>query len=181
MIKNKSRFAILGILNLQPSSGYDIKKYCDTVISSIWNENFGHIYPTLKALVDERCIRQVEGEKESRKIKYEITEAGRMEFLTWLQEETQMQPVRSEFMLKFLFSSSIPKEKVVVMLNQYKQRQEAELNKYLALENELEKGITEITGDRVRYLRATLRRGILTARASIEWCEETIHEFDSMN
>ena len=46
MIKNKSRFAILGILNIQPSSGYDIKKYCDTVISGIWNENFGHIYPT---------------------------------------------------------------------------------------------------------------------------------------
>ncbi len=181
MIKNKSRFAILGILNIQPSSGYDIKKYCDTVISGIWNENFGHIYPTLKSLVDERCIRQVEGEKESRKIKYEITEEGRTELLNWLQEETLMQPVRSEFMLKFLFSSSIPKEKVIVMLNQYKQRQEAELNKYLALENELEKGISEIEGERVRYIRATLRRGIFTAKASIAWCEETILEFSSEN
>ncbi len=181
MIKNKSRFAILGILNLQPSSGYDIKKYCDTVISGIWNENFGHIYPTLKTLVDEGCIRQMEGEKESRKIKYEITEEGKLELLTWLQEETQMQPVRSEFMLKFLFSSSIPKEKVIVMLNQYKQRQEAELNKYIALEDELKKEITEITGDRIRYLRATLRRGIFSARATIAWCEETILEFESAN
>ena len=181
MIKNKSRFAILCILNIQPSSGYDIKKYCDTVISGIWNENFGHIYPTLKSLENEKCIRQVEGEKESRKIKYEITEEGKMELLNWLQEETLMQPVRSEFMLKFLFSSSIPKEKVIVMLNQYKQRQEAELNKYLALENELEKGITEIAGDRVRYLRATLRRGIYTTKASIAWCEETILEFSSEN
>ena len=132
-------------------------------------------------MVDEKCIRQVEGEKESRKIKYEITEEGKMELLNWLQEETLMQPVRSEFMLKFLFSSSIPKEKVIVMLNQYKQRQEVELNKYLALENELEKGITEIAGDRVRYLRATLRRGIYTTKASIAWCEETILEFCSEN
>lgn len=177
MMKNKSRYAILGILNISPSTGYDIKKYCDTIISGIWHENFGHIYPTLKVLEQEGCIRQIPEEKESRKIKYEITNEGKYELLNWLQEETLMQPVRSEFMLKFLFSSQLPVGKVIEMLNHYKKLQEEKLNEYRNFEKELEDGIPEISAERIRFLRATLRRGILTSQASIKWCEETMLEF----
>jgi PadR family transcriptional regulator, regulatory protein AphA len=181
MIKNKSRYAILGILNISPSTGYDIKKYCDTIISGIWHENFGHIYPTLKVLEQEGCIRKISEEKESRKIKYEITDEGKYELLNWLQEETLMQPVRSEFMLKFLFSNQIPLEKVIEMLNHYKKRQEEELIKYKYMEKGLEGGIPEISTERSRFLKATIRRGILTSQASIEWCEETMLEFEKTN
>ncbi|WMJ89110.1 PadR family transcriptional regulator [Anaerocolumna sp. MB42-C2] len=176
MMKNKSRYAILGILNISPSTGYDIKKYCDTVISGIWHENFGHIYPTLKVLEQEGCIRQLSEDKESRKIKYEITNEGREELFGWLSEDTLIQPVRSEFMLKFLFSSQLPPENVIEMLNQYKQRMEDELNKYIGYEHELLQGIPDISAERARFLKATLRRGILTSKASIEWCQETISE-----
>lgn len=48
--KNKSMYAILGILNLSPSTCYDIKKYSDNVLSGFWNENFGYIYPTFKGI-----------------------------------------------------------------------------------------------------------------------------------
>ncbi len=178
MTKNKSRYAILGILNISPSTGYDIKKYCDTVISGFWNENFGHIYPTLKVLEKEGCIRQISEEKVSKKIKYEITDEGKYELMNWLQEETLMQPVRSEFMLKFLFSSQIPVGKVIEMLKHYKKRQEEELNRYKDMEKVLEDGIHEISAERARFLRATLRRGILTSQASIKWCEETMLEFE---
>jgi len=41
------------------------------------------------------------------------------------------------------------------------------------LEKELEDGIPEISAERARFLKATLRRGILTSRASIKWCDET--------
>lgn len=178
MMKNKSRYAILGILNISPSTGYDIKKYCDTIISGFWHENFGHIYPTLKVLEQEGCIRQISEDKESRKIRYEITEEGKYELMNWLQEATLMQPVRSEFMLKFLFSSQIPVEKAIEMLNHYKKRQEEELFKYKGLEKELEDGILKISSERARFLKATLRRGVLTSQASIKWCEETILEFE---
>ena len=178
-MKNKSRYAILGILNIAPSTGYDIKKYCDTVISGIWSENFGHIYPTLKGLEQDGCIRQVTGEQESRKIRYEITEAGKRELLNWLQEETLMQPVRSEFMLKFLFSSQLPVDRAVEMLRHYKEQQQQEYMKFRELEQQLADGIAEISPDRVRFLRAVVRRGILTSRASIAWCEETVLELES--
>ena len=63
------------------------------------------------------------------------------------------------------------------MLNQYKNRQKKELHKYQELEKELNNGISEITEERARFLKATIRRGIYTAQASIKWCEETMLEF----
>ncbi|MDF2869325.1 MAG: hypothetical protein K0R05_900 [Anaerocolumna sp.] len=59
-IKNKTRYAILGILSIHSGTGYDIKKYCDTVISNFWNENFGHIYPVLNQLLSEGLIQTEE-------------------------------------------------------------------------------------------------------------------------
>ena len=71
-----------------------------------------------------------------------------------------MQPVRSEFMFKFLFSSLIPEEKVIEMLNSYKKQQD-ELNKYKGLEKDLEAGIAETSSERTRFWKATLGREIL--------------------
>ena len=178
-IKNKSRYAILGILNIAPGSGYDIKKYCDTVISNIWNENYGHIYPTLKALEEEGVIVQLPRNEEERKNRYEITEKGRQELMNWLQEETISQPVRSEFMLKFLFSNNLPKEKVIQILSDYRENQYIKLQESRRMLDDLQQGIKEIFSDREKYLRATLRRGILNLESSILWCDETIQEFIS--
>ncbi|MDW7658830.1 MAG: PadR family transcriptional regulator [Bacillota bacterium] len=177
MKQNKSRYAILGVLNIAPATGYDIKKYYDTVISGIWNENYGAIYPTLKTMQKEGCIKKICDETETRKNRYEITSQGRAELMKWMQEETPAQPVRSEFMLKFLFSSTLPVETIITMLNQYLNWHEMELDKYRKFEENLSKGISEITDERARFLRATFRRGILAAEASVAWCKETIQEF----
>lgn len=178
-IKNKSRYAILGILNIASASGYDIKKYCDTVISGIWNENFGHIYPTLKGLEQDGMIYKLSNEEESRKVLYGITQQGKEELMTWLQEETLPQPVRSEFMLKFLFSNQLPKDRVIEMLKEYEKLMEEKLALYLQHEKDLDKGVKEISSERLIYLRATLRKGIIAYQGTIQWCQETLDEFDN--
>lgn len=173
-LKNKSLYAILGILNVSPGTGYDIKKYCDTVLSGFWNENFGHIYPTLKKMLAEELVEIVANETNEKKIMYQITPKGRMELEIWLVEETQLQPMRSEFMLKLLFSSDQPKEHIIKMLEDYKQIHVNKREKYLAMQNDLKKGIEEISKDRALFFNAILRRGILSCEATICWCNETI-------
>lgn len=175
-LKNKSMYAILGILNISQSSGYDIKKYCDTVLSGFWNENFGHIYPTLKNMQEEGLIDAVPNEKAEKKIHYKITQSGKQELEKWLLEETQLQPVRSEFMLKLLFSTELPKERIFEMLNAYKAVHEKKLAKYQSMKTDLENSATEISNERTRYVKAILRSGILSCEAVILWCDETIEE-----
>lgn len=179
-LKNKSMYAILGILNLSPCTGYDIKKYSDKVLSGFWNENFGHIYPTLKRMREEGMIEVVFKEKNEKKVQYGITEKGKQEFETWLLEETMQQPVRSEFMLKLLFSSSQPRENVLQMLEHYKELHEKNREKYLEMQRNLEQGIQEISKERVCFFKAVLRRGLLSNEAVIQWCDETIEELKSV-
>lgn len=176
MLKNKSMYAILGILSLSPSTGYDIKKYSDRVLSGFWNENFGHIYPTLKKMLEDGMIEIVSSEKNEKKVRYGITEKGKHALEEWLSEETMPQPVRSEFMLKLLFSSSQPRENVIQMLENYKALHEKNIEKYLGIQKDLEQGIKEISKERVIFFKAILRRGIITNEAIIDWCNETIEE-----
>lgn len=175
-LKNKSMYAILGILNISPSTGYDIKKYSDKVLSGFWNENFGHIYPTLKMMLKDGMIEIVFREKNEKKVRYGITEKGKQELETWLLEETMQQPIRSEFMLKLLFSSSQPRENVIRMLENYKELHEKNLEKYLGMQKDLEQGIQEISKERVRFIKAVIRKGIISSEAVTHWCDETIDE-----
>lgn len=168
-------YAILGILNLSPSTGYDIKKYSDKVLSGFWNENFGHIYPTLKMLLKEEMIEPIL-EDQSKKNIYRITKKGKHELEAWLLEETYLQPIRSEFMLKLLFSSDQPKENIIKMLTEYRELYEKKVEKYIELQKNMEKGIKEITKERELFLKAVLRRGIISDKAVIAWCDETIEE-----
>ncbi len=175
-LKNKSMYAILGILNLSPCTGYDIKKYSDKVLSGFWNENFGHIYPTLKMMLDAGMIEIVFREKNEKKVRYGITEKGKQELDTWLLEETMQQPIRSEFMLKLLFSSSQPRKHVLRMLENYKELHQKNIKKYLEMQKDLEQGIQEISKDRSCLIKAILRKGIISSEAVIYWCDETLEE-----
>jgi len=173
-LKNKSMYAILGILNISPGTGYDIKKYSDQVLTGFWNENFGHIYPTLKKLLESGMIKTVSQEENDKKKLYKITEKGKRELRLWLLEDTMAQPVRSEFMLKIMFSSSLPPENVIHMLNTYKDSHKNNLKKYTQMQKELEQGIRGISKERYLYINAVLRRGILSDAAVVQWCDETI-------
>lgn len=175
-LKNRSMYAILGILSLSPSTGYDIKKYSDSVLASFWNENFGHIYPTLKTMLGEGMIEIVDRAASTKKIRYGITEKGRREFGVWLAEDTEQQPIRSEFLLKLLFSSSQPRESVVATLQAHRARHTAQIAAYQGMQSKLAQGIPEVSRERSVFLNAVLRRGILSSEAVVQWCDETIAE-----
>lgn len=172
--KNKTMYAILGILSIGPGSGYDIKKYCDTIISNFWNENFGHIYPVLNRMAEEGFIKTVDNNASLRKKEYEITEKGKEEFLNWLLEPVTYQPIRSEFFLKFTFSSHLPKDNILTMLQEYKERHQLKLKQYEEMEKYFEQQEKDILPEREIFLYAPLHHGVLTARATIAWCDEII-------
>jgi DNA-binding PadR family transcriptional regulator len=110
-IKNKTRYAILGVLSIKPCSGYDIKKFCDKTISHFWNENFGHIYPILKKMLAEKLICLKESSVNDRRKQYLITEEGKLAFREWLVQAPQIPSPRSELLLKLSFGNYMPPDK----------------------------------------------------------------------
>lgn len=180
-IKNKTKYAILGVLCMKPCSGYDIKKFCDKTISHFWNENFGHIYPVLKQLLEEQLICPSAPEIEDRRKIYYITEEGKQEFYAWLIEPTQLQPPRSELMLKLSFGNHIPKEKVYEMLQEVKERNSYNLEQYKVMEVNYKNNEAARNDPAYPYWLAPLRLGILNAETTIRWCDETIQLLKDFN
>ncbi len=173
-LKNKTQYAILGVLSLISGSGYDIKKFCDKTIAHFWNENYGHIYPVLAQLLKEHLIRMDDTEKDARRKAYSITEKGREVFCNWLMESVEPQPQRSELLLKLSFGSNIPKEKVIQMLEEVRQRYKSRLEQYRALENPYINDSEALKQPEYPYWLASLRYGISAAEAALKWSEETI-------
>jgi len=173
---NKTKYALLGVLNLMSGSGYDIKKFCDSSIGFFWNENYGHIYPVLQKMEAEELVtkrvEQTEG-KPSKNI-YTITKNGREELEQWLKLPIETEPVRSELLLKIFMSRNIPVRYIIKNIQQIKEDCEKELLQYLNIENLLDTNNKEIDRKSFVLCTITLRNGKQGTEAKIKWCEETI-------
>ncbi len=180
---NKTRYAILGVLSIEPCSGYDIKKNCDKGISYFWNENFGHIYPVLKKMEKDGAITRKVEQNDGRPPRnvYFITDKGREELTNWLISPTTHTPQRLELLLKLTFAKIIPSEKIIKELERVKESHCRNLEKYHLIEQEYTNSKTTREDDGYPYWISTIHYGIYDAEFRIKWCEETIERIRSHN
>jgi DNA-binding PadR family transcriptional regulator len=85
---------LLGLLEREPSHGYDLKRDYDTYFGRAKPLPFGQVYATLARLTRDGKIApgQIEpGEGPDRK-RYAITEMGKVEFESWLGEPVEPEP-----------------------------------------------------------------------------------------
>lgn len=181
MAKNsKSRFAILGILTIEPSSGYDIKKFTESNLSHFWSESYGNLYTILKRLLDQgRVTRRTETrEGKPDRIVYSITDEGRREFEQWLALPFEQETIRSELLLKLFFGSQLPREQVVGHLAAYRRQQQGVDSALAGVESVLEE---QKEDPNFPFWKMTLRRGRLLCQARIRWVDESIDLMDEKN
>jgi DNA-binding PadR family transcriptional regulator len=85
---------LLGLLEREPSHGYDLKRDYDTYFGRGKPLSFGQVYATLGRLARDGKVMAGEaeaGDGPDRK-RYVITEAGVSEFETWLTEPVEAEP-----------------------------------------------------------------------------------------
>jgi len=84
-----TRLVILGLLRERPLYGYEIKHIIEEQMGDWTSIAFGSIYFALRKLAGEGFVEKIateqEGSRPSRSV-YQITEAGRAEFLRLLRE-----------------------------------------------------------------------------------------------
>ncbi len=172
--ENKTQFAILGMLSLGPSSGYEIKKGIESTLSNFWRENYGHIYPSLRRL-EEAGLAQGEavsntGRPDSRR--YTITPAGINSLREWLLQPTEPIAFRHELLLKFFFSGQISPDQQRTLLREYGDRMRRLQARFEAHLQERQRHDPPTP----QHLRAqiTNRFGILYCKACVEWTEESL-------
>lgn len=170
---NKTKYAILGVLNERPGSGYDVKKFCDN-IAYFWNENYSHIYPVLRQMEEEGLVTKTTEQSEGRPPRniFSITPAGKEEFIKWLTLPVEPNILRAELLLKLLFSNNIPVENMIEKL-------EDKIEEQKLIRKHLDNGEAEIknlikTERKLKAWLSVIKWGKTINDATIAWCEETI-------
>ena len=182
--ENRTKFAILGMLDLCPMSGYDIKKMSAMSISHFWKEDYGHIYPTLKLLLDEGLATKKEepaGEGKPGRHLYSITAKGREALIAWLPEAPNPPNLRIELLLKVFFGVRTKKEDIATMLVAQEASCRAASAELVGTEKHL---LDEVAGGgeggrAARFQLMTLRYGKRYYESLGDWCRETLEELDA--
>lgn len=102
------KFAILGLVNRAPMTGYDItREFNSNQLANFWYAKHSQVYPELNRLAEEgllTCQVVIQGEKMEKKL-YTITEKGQQELKEWLIHEDPLGPTPKDvFRLRMYFS-----------------------------------------------------------------------------
>ena len=180
-MSSKTRYAILGLLAVEPMSGYQMRQSMKTKTAYFWSESDGQLYPTLAQLQKEGLIEMFESAGEGKRDKktYNITDAGREELQTWLAAQPETQSVRSEFMLKLFFGGNVAPN--INLEHVEAQRYEAK-----AAVQQLEvmrKQLIEKQKDspHLPYWLMSLDHGLKIGKAKLEWSEDVIRTLKAMS
>lgn len=168
---NKTIYIILGLLNHEDLTGYDIKKRIDVSISLFWDVGFGQIYPSLKLMVKEGLVtKEEDGDNGRKRIVYSITGKGKEELRKWLGTPVEKENVKYEILLKLFFSSELPAEDNIRVIEEFRERNKGGLDMLRLFKKELS-GILDKDSDHLHYY-LTVLFGEKVYSAYLEWAEE---------
>lgn len=121
------KYAILGLLEQRPRSGYELSQEFGNALNEFWYAKHSQVYPELHKLTWEGEVEyQVEivGTALERKL-YSITQKGREDFLQWLNEDHDLPPTpKYEFRLQVFFSACLaPQRRLALFQRQLEYHQ----------------------------------------------------------
>ncbi len=171
---SSSREVLLGLLTVEPMSGYDLGQSIRASIGFFWNESYGQIYPNLKKLA---AAGLVTAKAEKRKGKpnrqiYSITPRGRAHLEKWLAVEPQPEVPRNELLLKLFFGVQAGPGTVIGYVERMAQSNKAYLEKFRQAEREMMPQMDRYPD--VPYWRMAARFGQLELEAHLRWAAETL-------
>ncbi len=169
------KYAILGLLNRHPMTGYDIGKEFNYELSQFWNANHSQIYPELKKLVEEELVYydiQISGDILEKK-NYSITEKGKKEFLTWLHKDKPMEKTPKDiFRLRMYFANDLDVESRIHLLESQLQQHKKRLDS-LSITMEQYPTVPSLGTDRFGDF-IVLEGAIMRERNYIQWIKRCI-------
>lgn len=171
---SSSTEALLGLLSIEPMSGYDLGQAIRASIGHFWNESYGQIYPNLKSLAADGCVARKTEKQKSRPDRqiYSITKKGRQRLQAWLAVEPQPEIPRNELLLKLFFGAQTSAEILISYVTQMAEREQA-LLQLLKRTEEKEIALYRHLPDAPYWLMAA-RFGQYELEAHMRWAEETI-------
>jgi len=172
--ENTTKYALLGLLNFRPMTGYEIRQLIEESIGHFWHESYGQIYPVLKKLHFRGLVTRKKCRKAGKPERHEygISAKGRKLLFEWLSREPKQERVRNELLLKLHFAFMGDVEDHLRNVMQYCKRQKEKIKTFEWIRSDYFKPLQKDPG--FPYWEAELSYGLHITKARLEWAEETI-------
>ena len=156
-------WAVLGLVALEPRSGYDVKRIVDRSVRHFWAASYGQIYPELRRLEEAAWIAGDDAPRggRSRRV-YRITLEGRRALEGWLHGPETRVELRDESLLRLFFADTLPAEDALGLLRGRREGYRQMLAYLLSLDD----GV----GVDPPFVDLVYRWGIDYCEWGIEWC-----------
>lgn len=169
------KYAILGLLNRHPMTGYELAKEFNYELAEFWYANHSQIYPELKKLHKEGLVTfdvEISGDILESK-RYSITEDGKSDFIKWLHKDVKLPKTpKNVFRLRMYFSNDLDLETRINLLENQKLQHVKRLN---TLKKTFEQypEVPDLHSDRFGDF-VVLRGAIMREEYVIDWLDECI-------
>jgi DNA-binding PadR family transcriptional regulator len=165
---------ILTLLSESASTGYELSKRFEDVVSCFWKAHLQQIY---RELANMERLEWVTSEvipqkgKPDKKL-YRMTETGRKELEEWLVSPCAPSPIREDLLVKVLAGALMPRAALIQQIQEQRSLHQHQLNSY----QEQEQIFAQIRcpEEHLKFRYFTLRRGIRYETDWIEWCDEVL-------
>ncbi len=169
-------YIVLGMVNYEDMTGYDIKKYIESGISVFYKASFGSLYPILKKLANKGLVAMYESNHGGRKKNYyHITDEGRKAFEIWLETPIMIDDGNGTQLVKIYFYDLLQEDKRRELLNRYRENNVTYLKGLYELE---EQYVNTRNKDCYYYKLSVLYYGIRIIKETIKWCDDIIERKD---
>jgi len=165
------RHFILGLLTQQPMSGYDIKRFLESLSWLIDSPSFGSLYPALHMLLEDGLVtvdvvsRQ---DRPPRKI-YTITEAGRQALREWMDQPVAPGASLKTFVMRLILATNLSHTGLIAHLQQRRSQVAAHRATLRRIA-----GAPDGTMDSGQ--RLTFGYGLTLATAELDWLDSTLEQ-----
>ncbi|WP_068921730.1 PadR family transcriptional regulator [Planobispora rosea] len=166
---SSTRILLLGVLLDGPLHGYEVRRRLELWAADRWaNVAYGSIYHGLSKMADEGLLRRAE-EGRGGKTVYEITEAGRAEFMAGLMNYWwEIKPIVDPFQVALTFMDRLPAADLVSAMEARIEQLGAEIGMFRrAVAAKRSHGAP-------RHIDETLRLNAALLEAQLRWIEGAI-------
>ena len=173
---------LLGLLSFRPMTGYQMKQMFESSVIHFWNAHMSQIYRELSHMEKKGLVTfyvEPQEGKPDKKI-YSLTDEGKKVFKKWLCEfpDNPDEIMRSEFLARVFFASHMNIVDLAYEIKRFIRKEEIELETLKKCENDIEKFKQE--GINTLFWYMTLKKGMKSVEASIEWGKECLTLIESV-
>ena len=173
------RFAVLTLLDIEPGSGYDLKRRFERSVSHFWSASHQQMYRELHRLHEERlldCTLQPQEGKPDRKV-YSLTDAGRTALRDWVQQPASPQKIREPFLLQLFAGHHLSNAQAQALVRGQLDQHQALLDSYLEQNERVLRSDPQVQ-QRFRLAHQTLLLGIEAEKTWLEWAQRLLQQLE---